>query len=377
MTAPTDDTTTVPPVLAWGGATHTGMVREANEDSFVAESLVFAVADGMGGHAAGEVASAIAASTLRERLREGIHSVELMVAAVVEANAAIFQAAHTRSDQRGMGTTVVALSALVDADGRPSQLVLANVGDSRAYRLRAGGLRRLSVDHSYVQELVNTGHISEMEARTHPRRNIVTRALGIEPTVRVDTWLLPMAKGDRYLLCSDGLVDEIDDTAITLLLAEHASPQGASEALVTAANLSGGHDNVTVVVIDVLDGDEAVDDDDGTEWAPTPRERLIDAEAVRGNPAITVDPVAEPNQLRWWQRGPGLSRGSLLFLLTIVLLAAATAALVFLVGGEGDPPVVTTTLDTMVTTSSTVPSSTTSSTTSSVVASTSTTLLGG
>ncbi|HUC33890.1 MAG TPA: protein phosphatase 2C domain-containing protein, partial [Ilumatobacteraceae bacterium] len=146
------------PVLAWGAATHTGMVRDENEDSYVAENKVFGVADGMGGHQAGEVASAIAATILRDRLPNGA-SVDLMVAAVVEANSAIFQAAHTHAEQRGMGTTLTTL-ALVPVS-TPARVVIANVGDSRTYLLRNGRLRRVTVDHSYVQELVNTGHITE------------------------------------------------------------------------------------------------------------------------------------------------------------------------------------------------------------------------
>ncbi|HAN35886.1 MAG TPA: hypothetical protein DCQ52_10695, partial [Acidimicrobiaceae bacterium] len=163
------------PALAWGAATDTGRVRTENEDSFVAEPLVFGVADGMGGHAAGEVASAIAATMLRDRLGAGVHSVDVAIAAVVEANAAIFQGAHSNAAQRGMGTTLTAMVVLAAADGQ-RRLALLNVGDSRTYVMRAGRLRRVTLDHSYVQELVSTGHITEAEARTHPRRNIVTRA---------------------------------------------------------------------------------------------------------------------------------------------------------------------------------------------------------
>lgn len=171
--------------FAWGAATDVGRVRDSNEDAFVAESMVFGVADGMGGHQAGEVASAIAANTLRDRLAAGSTSVEVVVAAVVEANAAIFQEAHRNSEQRGMGTTLTALAVVITDDATP-RLAAVNVGDSRTYLLRAGVLSRVSVDHSYVQELVSTGHITEAEARLHPRRNIITRALGIDPSVRVD-----------------------------------------------------------------------------------------------------------------------------------------------------------------------------------------------
>lgn len=354
------------PSLSWGAATHTGMVRAANEDSYVAEAMVHAVADGMGGHAAGEVASAIAAATLRDRLVNGVQSVDLMVAAVVEANAAIFQAAHSSSDQRGMGTTVVALAALL-SDSGPTRLVLANVGDSRAYVQRNGSLIRLSVDHSYVQELVNTGHISELEARTHPRRNIVTRALGIEPTVKVDTWVLPLVQGDRYVLCSDGLVDEVDDDQISRILGLARHPQAAAESLVQAANANGGHDNTTVVVIDVLDGEPAPADVDdlATQWSDEPPRHLVDADAdMTPHPPITVAPI-EPEQGGFVARLRGRRGvGVFLFLFSLGVIAMLTVVLLLVVGGDESPAPTTSTSTTEVTdttepvVSTTTPSST-------------------
>ena len=140
---------------------------------------------------------------------------------------------------------------------QPSEaLVLANVGDSRTYLFRHGRLRRVTIDHSYVQELVSTGHITEAEARDHPRRNIITRALGIEPDVRVDWWTLPLIRGDRFVLCSDGLVDEVDDDDISTTLIAESDPQMAADRLVQQANEAGGRDNITVIVLDVIDGDE-------------------------------------------------------------------------------------------------------------------------
>jgi serine/threonine protein phosphatase PrpC len=205
------------------------------------------------------VASRLAVDILRERLGGGAANLDVVVAAVAEANAAIFSAAHANADQRGMGTTLTAIALIRDIDddqfgADAEQLVLVNVGDSRAYVHRDGVLRRASIDHSYVQELVATGHITEAEARTHPRRNIVTRALGIEPQVRVDTWTLRLVLGDRYVLCSDGLVDEVDDTEIEEVLNRIEDPQEAAEELVALANVHGGRDNVTVVVVDVLTG---------------------------------------------------------------------------------------------------------------------------
>ncbi len=255
-----DTTPTSRPALAWGVSTHPGRVREANEDSYVAEPMVLGIADGMGGHQAGEVASQLAVDILRERLSGGAANLDVVVAAVVEANVSIFQSAHANANQRGMGTTLTAIALLREeydddlygADAR--ELVLVNVGDSRAYVHRGGLLRRASIDHSYVQELVATGHITETEARTHPRRNIVTRALGIEPNVRVDTWRLPLVRGDRYVLCSDGLVDEVDDTEIEALIERFDDPQEAADELVSLAIQHGGRDNITVIVVDVLVG---------------------------------------------------------------------------------------------------------------------------
>ena len=150
------------------------------------------------------------------------------------------------------------LTPVVPAE--PSEaLVLANVGDSRTYLFRHGRLRRVTVDHSYVQELVATGHITEAEARDHPRRNIITRALGIEPEVRVDWWTLPLISGDRFLLCSDGLVDEVDEVDIAATLTLESDPQVAADRLVDKANEAGGRDNITVVVVDVLEGDDPPD----------------------------------------------------------------------------------------------------------------------
>ncbi len=162
-----------------------------------------------------------------------------------------------------MGTTLTALVVMRADESSVARFALVNVGDSRTYLLRNMVLHRATVDHSYVQELVNTGHISEDEARTHPRRNIVTRALGIEPTVRVDTWLVPMVHGDRFILCSDGLVDEVHDDDIAAIALATDDPQVVADLLVAKANANGGRDNVTVVVVDVLQGVEPTTADTG------------------------------------------------------------------------------------------------------------------
>lgn len=239
--------------LSWGAATHVGMVRQQNEDAFVAQANVFAVADGMGGHNAGEVASALAVDGLRRAAATGFSAAEGLVAAINTANTTIHEASGGLSEQRGMGTTLTALVPLVAADGEPQRVVVANVGDSRIYLWRGGELKQVSADHSYVQELLSEGLITAAEARTHPRRNIVTRALGIEGDVNADSWVLPMVIGDRYVLCSDGLVDEVDDEEIAAILRASTNPQVAADHLVRVANDHGGRDNTTVVVVDIID----------------------------------------------------------------------------------------------------------------------------
>jgi len=282
--------------LRWGAATHPGQIRPENEDNLLATENVFVVADGMGGHEAGEVASEMAIEHISDALTNNpLPTARAFVELINGANTAIFRAAVSDPGRRGMGTTVTAIAVIADpmagrgapnidahdlddadpggeTDGEtpgdvtpvvpaePSEaLVLANVGDSRTYLFRHKRLRRVTVDHNYVQELVATGHISEDEARTHPRRNIITRALGIEPDVKVDWWTLPLIRGDRFLLCSDGLVDYVLDVDIASTLTIESDPQVAADRLVDKANEAGGGDNITIIVLDVLEGDDPPD----------------------------------------------------------------------------------------------------------------------
>lgn len=374
--------------ISIGAATHVGRVRTGNEDAFIAEPLVVGVADGMGGHQAGEVASAIAVQMLRDRLSQGAPSLEAATAAVVAANSAIFNGARDNAEQRGMGTTLTALIVLAEDAAAVRRFVLLNVGDSRTYLLRGGRLRCITVDHSYVQELVSTGHITEVEARTHPRRNIVTRALGIESTVRVDNWVLPFVKGDRYLLCSDGLVDEVDDGEITDVLAAHADAQRAAEALVDAANRHGGRDNTTVVVVDVLDGDVAPDDTADLEldlvWNDQPTTgRGIDADADLAPEAAAVparrEQITEEIPITQSLASAPRKRfgfGSLLFWFGIAAIIAGAVTLVLVVrhNADGEPePIPTTPATTVVVTTTSRPATTTSRPPTSSTAATSTT----
>ena len=232
-----------------GAATSAGRVRQVNEDSYLAVPPLFAVADGMGGHGAGNVASRIAIEEMAACAALRPLFAEAVLTALEHANRHIIE----RDEANRMGTTVTGLAALEAAGG--DHLMVFNIGDSRVYRLAGGRLDQLTVDHSEVQELVLAGVITREQARTHPRRNVVTRALGSEAGLHPDHWLLPVITGDRYLLCSDGLFGELPDPAILRLLAA-ASPQQAAEVLVAAANEAGGRDNVTAVVVDVDPGED-------------------------------------------------------------------------------------------------------------------------
>jgi serine/threonine protein phosphatase PrpC len=223
-----------------GAATSVGRVRRVNEDSYLALPPVYAVADGMGGHGAGDVASALAIEALISCARSRPLSADAVLAALEAANRAII----ARDEADGMGTTVTGLALIEAADG--GHLMVFNVGDSRVYRLAGGRFDQVTVDHSEVQELVLAGVLTREQARTHPRRNVVTRALGGDPVLRADHWLLPALSGDRYLLCSDGLYSELSDEAIVGQLAIDDA-QRAAAALVAAANDAGGHDNITAV----------------------------------------------------------------------------------------------------------------------------------
>jgi len=232
-------------VTTYGAVTHVGQVRTDNEDSFLVADNVFMVADGMGGHNAGEVASLMVVQLLREAASAIIAEADL-VSALEQANEAIYAESMTNHLHHGMGTTLAAMVVLENDD-----IVIAHVGDSRVYMWHKNVLSRLSKDHSYVQELVDQGIVSVEEARTHPRRNIVTRALGIDPGIDIEAQTLAVTPDAWYVLCSDGLVDEVSDADIAQVLTKNTTPHGAAQALVDAANDAGGRDNVTVIVVSV------------------------------------------------------------------------------------------------------------------------------
>jgi protein phosphatase len=318
--------------LRAGGATDTGLVRDHNEDSYLADEGLFVVADGVGGHKAGEVASQTAVETIKREFREP--TTDGLVDAVKTANRTVWNLAEANPDQRGMGTTLTAL-ALVDEDGE-ERLAVVNVGDSRAYLLQHGELEQLTEDHSLVEQLVREGQLTPEEAQVHPQRSIITRALGLDPDVEVDSWELTPYKGDRILLCSDGLTNEVSDDEIASTLRTVSDPDEAAHQLVQAARDHGGSDNITCVVVDV------VDDNDRAEVAssalageppPPPRverEATVsraddDSSAARATaspptprPTAAQPAAARPRRFTW--------RVVVFIVAVVVVIAAALAA---------------------------------------------------
>jgi PPM family protein phosphatase len=236
-----------------GACTDVGAVRSLNEDRYYVGTYIWMVADGMGGHAAGEVASEIVVSELRKLDYDHLER-QAVVDAVMSANAAVLKYGRETPDARGLGSTVTGL-ARVDIGGAEHWAVF-NVGDSRVYRDYAGVLSRATLDHSEVEELILQGVITPEQARNHSSRSVVTRSIGTEPAPQVDLWVLPQTPGERFVICSDGLTGELDDPTIQEILATCADPEQAARGLVDAAWAAGGSDNISVLVVDVADGDD-------------------------------------------------------------------------------------------------------------------------
>jgi PPM family protein phosphatase len=329
-------------LLRSGSATDTGLVRSVNQDLAVESPNLYAVADGMGGHAGGEVAAQMAVDTLgvvfgRQPTASGLSD------AVVQANSAVWQHSLDHPELRGMGTTLTAVG-LVEEDGHDI-LALVNVGDSRSYRLHKGRMTLLTTDHSVAEEMVRSGELTEQEAAVHPQRHILTRALGVSADVAVDFWRLQPVRGDRYLLCSDGLTNELEDEQIAQVLTSVADPHEASDLLVRAARAHGGSDNITVIVIDVMVGE-----DGGTVLAEALPEDLTGVVPAvgSGNGAVAATeapPLAVPEpparapsrreRRRERRRQKRTARGrrlvTLRTLIFVVLLGAAVAAALYAV----------------------------------------------
>jgi protein phosphatase len=319
----------------WGSATDVGRVRHINQDNLLARLGLFAVADGMGGHIAGEVAAEIAVEVLESH--RTIVSTQDLIDAIHAMNAAIMARADAEPELSGMGTTLCALALI--ADGRHDRLAIANVGDSRIYVHANDELQQLTEDHSLVAQLVRDGAITESEADRHPQRNVLTRALGIDPHVAVDAWEVAPFAGDRFVLCSDGLNNELTNDQIAAVLRRLADPQEAANELVRLANENGGRDNITVVVVDVL-GDQRVD---GT-GSVVDKQRVPDvagfetlmAEQVEVVPPAPVVPPPEPAAHALLEvrepRPPLITVRTVLFLAAFVLVILVAIGAVFWIG---------------------------------------------
>jgi PPM family protein phosphatase len=252
-------------------ASDTGKKRRRNEDSYVVAPPLFAVADGMGGAQAGEVASKLAAAALEDTDSGSSSGQERVVALIQEANRRVYARANTDPATSGMGTTMTV--ALVEGQ----VVTIGHVGDSRAYLVRAGSLEQLTEDHSLVNELLKSGKLSPQEAETHPQRSLITRAVGTDPDVEVDAFTVDALEGDVFLLCSDGLTDMVDDDGILDVVERyHDDLDRVAKSLVSAANRGGGEDNITVIAFTMTaEGDTvqlpaAEPDEDTLEGIPVP-----------------------------------------------------------------------------------------------------------
>jgi serine/threonine protein phosphatase PrpC len=278
--------------------TDTGRQRRDNEDSMYARAPVFVVADGMGGAQAGEVASRIAIEAFEQGLPDAGSPEERLAQRVREANQRIHELSRTEHERAGMGTTLTA-AYLGDGD-----VAIAHVGDSRAYLFRDGSLQRLTQDHSLVGELVRRGKLTEEQAEEHPQRSIITRALGPEPSVQVDTWSYPVRDGDVLLLCSDGLTSMITEAQIVEILSSAGTLEEAGDRLISEANAAGGRDNITVVLSRL--------EDVGGDGAPLDQptiagERVPQAEADEG--AVSGAPAAEAHEAPATRAAPPHAEG--------------------------------------------------------------------
>lgn len=283
--------------LEWSTRSDVGLRRRANEDSVIATPPVFAVADGMGGHAAGDVASALAVAGL-SRLEGNLTATRREILEAIRAANDEISNRALDGETAGMGTTITGLAAIRNDAGADS-VVVFNVGDSRSYLYRDNVLTQISHDHSVVQELVDEGTIAPEDAERHPERNVITRSLGAGTPLDIDWWILSPAIGDRFLLCSDGLFKDTGVAAIERLLHEHSDRETLADALLDAALAAGGLDNISLVLVDVLaiaavDETDLLDEDtqpgagssDTDEVGDGDREADVDADVDGGDSAI-------------------------------------------------------------------------------------------
>jgi PPM family protein phosphatase len=323
--------------------THPGRKRRHNEDSYVHQPPLFAIADGMGGAKAGEVASGLAVEALQLRPDLSGDDEAYVVDLIQEANRRVYERAHEDADASGMGTTMTV--ALVDDPNH--RVTFGHVGDSRAYRVRDDALEQLTDDHSLVGELIRSGKLTREEADVHPQRSVITRALGTDPNVDVDTFVVDARSGDTFLICSDGLSSMISDQAILQVVDDNRRDlRAAAKALVAAANRGGGDDNITVLVF-ALDGDtdeqtqrmdaitlpteeeSAVEDEDtlsGLEAAPAVGTMVVSVDELQQQAADADDGREERRRNR---------RGSVIALIALLAFLAVLALLLLWAAASG------------------------------------------
>jgi serine/threonine protein phosphatase PrpC len=307
-----------------------GRKRRRNEDAWVCQPPLFAVADGMGGARGGEIASRLAAAALRED-DTGASGEERVISLIQEANRRVYERSSEDSDASGMGTT--ATVALVE-DG---SVTIGHVGDSRAYLIRGDSLEQLTDDHSLVAELVRSGRLSPEEAESHPQRSVITRALGTDPDVDVDTLSVAAEPGDLFLICSDGLTSMVgDDTILDIVERNRGNLDQAAKELVARANRSGGEDNITVVFFEIAEEGAAVLEEtrpmpalDEAGPAETDEDTLSGLERVPAVDTMVVTPEEAGAEVAEAPPEPKRSRWRVLALLLIVLLLLAGAAVLY------------------------------------------------
>jgi PPM family protein phosphatase len=303
--------------LVAAGITDVGRIRDGNEDGFLDEARrlnLVAVADGMGGHRGGEVASATALAALRQAMASG----QPLRDAIEGANDAVLEKSGSDHQLQGMGTTLTA--GTLGTDG---SMLIGHVGDSRAYLLRDGELSQITNDHSLVAEMVRTGQLTPEQAESHPQRSTITRALGIDPAVDVDVYPVDLRPGDRILLCSDGLTTMVRPGEIEEILDEEPDAERAAQRLVDAANAAGGEDNITAVVVEVIEVDEGDEDNPTGSLAAAP----VVGEVVEDGEAEDDPTETEPRRQRkrrgWGRR---IARTLLWVLPVLAVLALAFGA---------------------------------------------------
>jgi PPM family protein phosphatase len=311
-----------------GHGTDTGKKRRRNEDEYVVSPPLFAIADGMGGAQAGELASSLAAGAVRDDETVSGSGERRVTELIQEANRRVYQRSNQDASASGMGTTMTV--ALVE-DGA---VVFGHVGDSRAYLIRDRRLEQLTEDHSLVAELVRSGKLSPEEAETHPQRSVITRALGTDPDVDVDTFSIPTQAGDLFMLCSDGLTSMVEDEAILEAAEKHRDDlQAAVKALIRAANKGGGEDNITVVLFEIGDGA-------GEPLEETAQYPVLGADGDGEVDEDTIDEVdrvpavdtmvVPPGQVQLPQRDRGRTLRNRLLAFALIVIALAAVVIVVL-----------------------------------------------